>query len=302
MNLVASLIVRNEADRYLRPCLEHLLGFCDSVRIFDDGSTDDFKEIGWFEDDRVQIMRSSSSEFMEHEGRARQKLLDWTFEAQPSHVLAIDADEFVSDGAKLRELVETARVRHGAVTAWRLTMREVWTATRATLLTREDGLWGPRKTPCLYDVPVRRNAYRWRIANKAAACGREPQAVLTAANRGRESGVDILHFGWANVADRAARYERYAGDNFGHNATHIKSIMYGDDRVAQKPYEWPYSLEEHIDVVADRAQRGAAAVPEPLVLPPAVERRPGGRDYAFFRNHPDGRWVGIRWDGTVETS
>lgn len=301
------MIVRDEADRYLRACLDHLLEFCDSVRILDDGSTDSFREVDWYGDDRVEVLRNDTPMFMQHEGRARQALLDWTFAADPSHVLAIDADEFVSDGAKLRDVCERDRSRGSIPSVWILTMREVWTATPEELWTREDGLWGPRACPLLYSLPARRNSYRWRIANRAAAPGREPQAVAALRQRARKTDVDILHFGWANIADRADRYARYEGDGFGHNPDHITSIMWGDDRVTQEPHEWPEALAPYAADIVERAQLGADTAPvRKVVVPPATfvpaAEVVGGSDFAVFRKHPDGRWVGVKWDGTIETS
>lgn len=67
------------------------------------------------------------------------------------------------------------------------------------------------------------------------------------------SGVGLLHFGWANVAERAARYERYVVADNGrfHARAHLDSIMWPDDRVTVERREWPDALDSvKADLVA----------------------------------------------------
>jgi hypothetical protein len=307
MKLVASMIVKDEADRYLRPCLDHLLEFCDEVRVLDDGSTDDFQMHGWHGDPRVVVMRTSESLFFQHEGRARQALLEWTFEAEPDYVLAIDADEFVADGAALRRMVDLGR--HPVMT---LNMQEVWWADRAGLRTREDGGWKQHPVPIVYQVPARRNPYHWRMRDSALACGREPKAVTAIRNRARSPVTDILHFGWANVGDRRERYNRYRDADGGkfHRSAHLNSIMVPDTQVSMRERPWPLALEAYVDDIADRAQlgsdgafvpiQGGVSVPEPLVLSDPDTPGTSLAEYAWYRRNPDGRWVAINWDGEIE--
>ncbi len=389
-NLVASMIVSDETDRYLRIVLDHLLEFCDSVRILDDGSTDGFQEPDWYGDDRVQVTRTNQSLFFEHEGRARQALWEWTLEAEPSHVITIDADEVVSDGHAVREACERGRIQVAA-----LRLIEIWSATRAGMMAREDGGWKRKNVPFVFAVPARMNSYQWRVRDSASACPREPKAVAAMRNRARQPIADLLHLGWANVADRQARYSRYADrGNFGHQSAHIKSILFPDEKCELVPYAWPQGLEAYVDDIADRAQKGATGVlamagelpggdvppmspryeetiydskkkrwvsveeweagkaerlaeaglpgfdpskggvrigepamieplsddepsrstvsgseeeiagvkyaAVPMVLRDSAQATPGGGDFAVWRKHPDGRWIGVKWDGTIE--
>jgi len=252
VNLIAMIVLRNEADRYLALALRHLLEFVDEVRIFDDASTDAFRDIGWVEDndldaDRVFVQRSSRSTFYEHEGRTRQMLLDWALQGDPTHLLATDADEFVSDGAALRRAIECNDSRTGV---WKLTMTEVWGADKEGLDVRVDGMWGPRPMGIAFAVPQNRASDRqmrrhWRMPNQACACGRVPVATQMAANRTINPPVtDILHWGWTRKAEREARYRRYADkDGFGHDSKHIQSIMYDDRRVRTRKIPWPLALD-----------------------------------------------------------
>ena len=110
-----------EVDRYLYPAVRHLLTFCDRVMLAADGREAQFDLTRWGNDaDRVAIWWLDGGTFYEHEGRARQKLLALTQELEPTHVLAIDADEFVADGAALRAACESE------CPVLTLSMVEVW--------------------------------------------------------------------------------------------------------------------------------------------------------------------------------
>lgn len=248
MKLVASVPIHNEADRYLIPFVEHLLAFCDEVRILDDASSDGGPEMLMGLRDgadhldlaRVHVQRLAHPEFFVHEGRFRNRLIDWTLEAEPTHVLSIDADEFISEGDILRSRCEEND------DVWILTMEEVWKADDDGLSIRMDGGWRPRPAPALWQAPPPSSRARdrdWQIANRALACGREPVGVARQAIRGRarDSGVQILHFGWTRLAERQRRFDRYALHDKGkfHANAHLQSILWSDDQVKLERREWP---------------------------------------------------------------
>jgi hypothetical protein len=240
VNLVASLIVRNELGRYLTPCVEHLLAFCDEIRVADDASTDGTAD--YLDSlERVHVKRHDTSLFFTHEGRARQSLLEWTLAGKPTHVLAIDADEFVADGHRLRSVVEAAV--GGQV--WTLIMQEVWKANTDGLLIREDGGWREHPVPIVYAVPQRVSLRQWKIQPRQLACGREPMPVRAMARAALPSGTEVLHFGWANEAQRDARYQRYVAADNGrfHARQHLDSIMWPDGRVTLAQRGWPAGVD-----------------------------------------------------------
>ncbi len=242
MKLVASMIVRNEMRRYLEPCLRSLLEFCDEIRILDDASD----EPGWPHDlnglgANVVMKRSGYPMFFEHEGRARNILLDWTLEGNPTHVLAIDADEFITDGALVREACE----RNEGQGSWSLVMEEVWKADPRSLYVRMDGGWRAHPVPILWRVPsVReRRSGLWQIKDRALACGREPMALRS--RRPIPTGSSVLHLGWTNEAERRERHARYVRHDNGkfHASTHLASIMWPDRRIRLKRRPWPASMD-----------------------------------------------------------
>lgn len=244
MRLAASLIVRNELGRYLAPCLEHLLAFCDEVHLLDDASEDGTDEfLAGYGDDRLHVLTSATPTFFAHEGAARQALLDFTYDREPSHVLAIDADEFVADGAAVRAACETR------YQVFNLEMEEVWQADEQELRVRMDGGWRSHPVPILYELPVKRwrtnRRGEWRIPNRALASGRTPVAISRNGQRAKASVTEILHFGWTDEANRQARYDRYVEHDGGkfHASAHLLSIMWPDERVELRPRPWPAALE-----------------------------------------------------------
>ena len=235
MRLTASLVVRNELGRYLAPCVESLLGFCDDVVVLDDASDDGTRE--WLvehPDERVHVVLAPEPGFFVHEGRTRQALLDATLRLGVSHVLPVDADELVSDGVALRAQVG----REPDVEVWTVALEEVWCAEPDRLLVREDGGWG-QGVGFVWRVPERLDG-TWRIMDRRLACRRVPPAVFRQRGR-RVEGVEILHFGWADEAAREARAARYVEHDGGrfHTRRHLASILWPDDRVELRARPWP---------------------------------------------------------------
>lgn len=238
MRLVAAMIARNELSRYLSLTIPALLDFCDEVRVIDDFSSDG--SYHWLMSQRrVNVLTNPSVTFDEHEGKARQALLDWVREADPTHVLAIDADEFVTDGAALRRTLEENPDQR----VFSLEMQEVWTAEKERLWIRRDGGWREHPVPVLWSPPPEAGPEWWSIRDKALACGREPEGIV--GNRAMPTGQAILHFGWANVTERRRRYDRYMAIDNGafHASTHLQSIMWEARKVRLSRRYWPESLD-----------------------------------------------------------
>ncbi len=251
MNLVASLIVRNELDRYLLDCLELLLGFCDEVRVYDDASTDGTREAlaGM---DRIRVAGVPESEFYRHEGAARQRALEWTLEAHPTHVLAIDGDELIEDGRHLRDVVEGS----SGIDVFTLCMEEVWKADHEHVWIRQDGGWKAHGVPILYRVVG--SGAGLEIPQRALASGRVPVSVSRRHGRGVETGTSILHLGWANELERAARHARYVEHDGGkfHAGSHLDSIMWSDERVELTRCPWSETVPREMRWrIADRVNR-----------------------------------------------
>lgn len=250
MRLIASMIVRDEEGRYLREVIPHLLDFCDEIRVTDDGSTDGTYEV-LREFQRVAIRRTPTPQFEHNEGIARHENFVWALAGNPTHILAIDADELVSDGLRLRAALED----EPDVPVWTLLVTEVWKVAEEGLWLRVDGGWSPHRAPVLYKAPEAADN-RWRIPPRRLASGREPSEAVAKALAGEKIDlpVDLLHFGWARVSERRRRYERYALADQGeyHSNAHLESIM-ATHGVTLECVAWPEGLPRERLLALSRA-------------------------------------------------
>ncbi len=257
MKLTASLICRNEGSRYLGPCLEHLLEFCDRLVILDDSSTD-----GWRDtfapllaehSQRITVAtaetdRDGKPDFHRH-AEARNLLLKATLATEPGAVLAIDCDEMVSDGAALRKAVDTG----SHVVS--LEIAECWEACPELLCIRQDGGWRSHQIGCVWRAD-RFGGQALALADKGHATGRVPEAVHRV--KALASGASLIHFGWSNVAERAVRFARYDVGDGGrfHQRSHIDSILLPDDQIAMEAREWPAAWSPEFRArILERANR-----------------------------------------------
>lgn len=247
MKLTASLILRNELGRYLGLCIDSLLGYVDEIRVLDDGSTDGWEETlrpGWGNEGvRVIVERhtarvSDEPDFHRH-AAARNRLLQFTLDGKPDWIVALDADEFVSDGGKLRHFCDKDA---GPFSAVSLEIAEVWEVCEETLCIRQDGGWKAHPIGCVW----RPDRFRSALALKdhGHATGRVPDAIHRVPSI--PTGEQLLHFGWSNIPERAERFKRYDVGDGGrfHAAAHISSIMWSNDRVRMEAYPWPESWPE----------------------------------------------------------
>lgn len=218
--IVGSMVVKNEADRYLQASLTRLKEVCDQVFVFDDNSTDNSVELadslgavvvrkpkdcpGFLEDESA--FRQCAWQTMGHEFRLDS--LDW--------VISVDADEyFLGDVAYL----------HGTrrIDCFKIRVPEVWSLDPVRI--RVDGYWNQN-----YNCRIGRYRDNLRFNPKKMGCGSLPNgytSVLSTEGRGGPGDLmEILHFGYAEESDRLARYNRYTSlPDHGHNPKHIESII-----------------------------------------------------------------------------
>lgn len=242
MRLVASMITKNEMDRYLPLAVSHLLTYVDEIRVLDDGSTDGTYEF-LLDISGVEVKRNPGPSFFEHEGQARQNLLDFVLASGADYALGIDADEFVGDPSQIKDVMESA-----TLPVYLLSLVEAWKVDHGGISIRVDGHWGPRKVPMLYQLPqtaIRRGNNRgWQIQNKKLACGREPIIVVRSSRQAPLLDTQIFHFGWTRESARQARAERYFEHDGGkfHADRHLQSILWPDSKIMLRGYPWPVGL------------------------------------------------------------
>ena len=246
MNICASLVVRNEINRFLAPCIEHLRAFTDRIVVLDDASDDGTEH--WLRDqadEQLIVERQEVSTFYRHEGQTRTRLLEVTLEQEPTHIVNLDADELVSDGPALRAMIEA----DPDVPAWHLPIEEVWAANEGGYFIRDDGAWNQGRT-LAWRVP---QLGRLAFPNRALACGRVPLQLRSV--RAQPSGVSLLHVGWLDERERVVRHARYTKHDNGrfHAGRHLASILWPPEKVGLQARAWPAGLLSWRDAILEHA-------------------------------------------------
>lgn len=214
--IVGSMVVRDEANRYLQASLSRLLEVCDKVFVADDGSMDNSVEMArsmgcsvWERPDSVKPFAVNESVFR---SAAWNTLGETMSLNEDDWVLSIDADEYLM--ASRKQLEEMA-VQAGQRNAFTLSIREAWSLD--PVLIRVDGFWRENHN---------RRVHRWnkeaKFRNVTMGCGSVPDGGrCTEIHK-----IQILHFGYALEEDRLRKYDFYKSlPSHGHNESHIESIL-----------------------------------------------------------------------------
>lgn len=225
--IIASLVVRDEAERYLGAVLNHLWSFVDDIFVYDDASEDDSAAVAKEHGAVVEIRPAHYPSFLEHEGQFRHDaLLAMQSHMQPVRgdwIFVPDADEFLVSSSVASSVSKwnlrsdlIASMYSGAIN---FHVREVFDVDALGVpLVRTDGYWGD-----IYQLKM----YAWEsmgvFPDKRLACGSVPLYVNNRTAVVMED-LNLLHYGYARAEDRVQKYARYFGAP-GHNVTHIDSIL-----------------------------------------------------------------------------
>lgn len=218
--LIAHMVTRNEADRYLDTVLASLALAVDEIHVYDDLSTDETPRLAASHGAWVTLRPPLVPSFATHEGEFRQagwEAMEWAVRPCPGDwVLCIDADEVLVAPDGLLPAIEAA----GACSSVGLPIPEVFGRTdQGEILVRTDGFWRGLEAPRLV-------AYRegGRFRPVELACGATPCWPNVDVQSMENKGVQLLHLGYLDPLDRIDKHNRYAGRT-GHSAAHIDSIL-----------------------------------------------------------------------------
>lgn len=220
MRLIATMVARDEADRYLDPVLDRLKQQVDVICFTDDNSTDNTVEIALSHGAKVAPSDGSSgSMFVKDESALRTKAWSWlSSHAEPGDwILAIDADEmfYPPSDEYVRWLMK------GRYTVLGVTFYHMWNETEY----RVDKLWKPVTSSRLF-----RFQPGGVFKQSKLACGSEPTYVQDEIKAGRfqpNARLAMKHLGYQRDEDKIAKHDRYLhldGGSF-HNLDHIRSIV-----------------------------------------------------------------------------
>ncbi|HHT48739.1 MAG TPA: glycosyltransferase [Firmicutes bacterium] len=198
--VLAMMVVRNEADRYLKPVLDRLGSTVDGIVVLDDASTDRTPELCRAHPQVIRFERLTTPLFTQDEAQLRQRLWAFTVELNPTWILALDADELLAASFARALPTFCAQTRFDLIS---FPVYHFWGNFRQY---RVDHRWHPARarTACLHRYQKSRH-YHW--APRRLHCGRFPQeAYLTPK---LNSGIPLLHLGYADPVAPAIKYRRY---------------------------------------------------------------------------------------------
>lgn len=215
--IIAQMIGRNEASRYLEPVLKHLSKQVDKIIFTDDCSTDNTMEIA---SQYAEVFQTPEPLFTSHEGQLR--AFAWgkleQFASVGDWIVAIDCDEKLYHVDKKPLSAVLAESPFDVVN---VRFYHMWNKTHY----RVDKLWAPNNSSRIFKyIP------NGGFMNRRLACGSEPTYVvdwIRSNNFWKDSGLVMQHLGYMNDDDKKIKYNRYAeldGGQF-HNLDHINSII-----------------------------------------------------------------------------
>lgn len=198
--LTLSMIVKNEADRYLERVLKSAREYITDAVIIDDGSTDNTVALchEMLKSIPHKIIENKQSLF-HSEWRLRQQQWEETIATNPDWILFLDADEIFEDSFQtgVKKLIEN---RSSSVYLFRL--YDFWDETHY----REDALWQAHKIYRPFMLRYEKDVtYIFRETDQH--CGRMPANVFSL--NYELSNYRLKHYGWAEKEDRIQKFKRY---------------------------------------------------------------------------------------------
>lgn len=196
-----SMIMKDEAGRKLRECLEEVRHYIDEALIIDDGSTDNSIAIAEevLKDIPHRIIRNSKSKFHK-EYTLRQQQWEETIKMNPEWILNIDADQIFE--TKMREEIYYL-INQNEIDAWLFRLYDFWDETHY----REDDMWCAQLAWSWCSLLRYKPGFTYVWKETPQHCGHFPKNIYDLPYA--RSSMRLKHYGWANEADRIAKYNRY---------------------------------------------------------------------------------------------
>jgi glycosyltransferase involved in cell wall biosynthesis len=198
--LTLSMIVKNEADRYLPQALTQHCSYIDEAVIIDDGSTDDTVAVCQEILDGIplHLVQNQTSQFA-NEITLRKQQWEETLRTKPEWILNLDADEMFEDrfADQLEDILQQTTYE-----AIYFRLYDMWNETHY----RDDAYWQAHKFYRPFMIKYRSDMdYTWQ--ETAQHCGRFPLTIHHFSYFCHPA--KIKHLGWASSEDRNIKYLRY---------------------------------------------------------------------------------------------
>lgn len=197
--ITLAMLVRNEAQRYLKEVLEQGKEYADRVAILDDASDDDTAELCKGILGKKLTLVSNDQPCFHNEIVLRKQLWDLALSTKPDWIMILDADEIFETCApgELRQLAENKDAYY-----YSFRLYDMWNETHF----REDSYWSAHRIYRPFMVRyVPGFNYRWQ--ETPLHCGRFPLNITDF--KGLDSQLRIKHLGWVKSEDRLKKYYRY---------------------------------------------------------------------------------------------
>ncbi len=196
--IIAMLIVRNEAHRYLRLCLNDLSQYVTEIVVLDDASTDATPAIcGTYA--KVHLIRKNTATFWQNESLLRQECWAATIKRRPEWIMAIDADEIFENRLKTSIQRFTKQKNYDQIS---FQLVEFWGSLTQY---RVDKMWNPQNRWGVYLIRYL-PGYPYQWPNQPLHCGRLPHNLP---GNILQSGLRLKHYGYANQKDHLRKYQAY---------------------------------------------------------------------------------------------
>lgn len=198
--LTLSMIVKNEAGRYLPEVLENHRTYIDEAVIIDDGSTDHTvdvcKEI--LAEIPLHLIQNETSQFS-NEVVLRKQQWEETIKTNPDWILSLDADEMMERKFALQVEEILQQKKYDAIY---FRLYDMWDKSYY----REDSFWIAHQFYRPFMIRHQKDLeYEWK--QTAQHCGRFPLQIYQFPYFCHPARVK--HLGWSTPEDREKKYQRY---------------------------------------------------------------------------------------------
>lgn len=199
-----SMIVKNEANRYIEKVLQEVKNYIDAAVIIDDHSTDNTIEIckKILSNVPLTIIQNHTQEFEKSEAGLRQLQWETAISSGSDWILGLDADEVPEK--KFGKLIK-AMINNENAEAYSFRLYDFWDQNHY----REDRYWCAHlKSTFIFLIKyIPTKLYTW--SKKNLHCGRWPLEIYSHKIKISHTNLRIKHLGWANPNDRINKYNRY---------------------------------------------------------------------------------------------
>lgn len=215
--IIAQMVGKNEANRFLEPVLKRISEQVDKIIFTDDCSDDNTVEIA---SKYAEVFSTDKTMFTENEGNLRSNA--WKnlekFAKEGDWILAIDCDEMLyhTEGHVIKDVLAQSPFDVVNVRFYHM-----WNETQY----RVDKLWAPNNSSRIF-----RFKSGGTFFDRKLACGSEPTYVvdlMRTRNYWVHSKLIMQHLGYIKDEDKKEKHNRYMSLDQGkfHNIKHLESIL-----------------------------------------------------------------------------